>query len=52
MATALMSSGGNWLPLVTRLGSLSFLIIAALLLFWSLRQRRAMSPTENSNRSA
>jgi putative tricarboxylic transport membrane protein len=52
MATGLMSSGGSWLPLVTRPGSLSFLIIAALLLFWSLRQRRAMSPTENSNRSA
>lgn len=41
MVTALMSSGGSWLPLVTRPGSLSFLIIAALLLVWSLRQHSA-----------
>ena len=52
MATGLMSSGGSWLPLLTRPTSLAFLIIATLLLFWSLRQRRAISPTKNSNYSA
>jgi len=52
MVTALMSSGGSWLPLVTRLGSLVFLAIAGLLLFWSLRQRRAMSPGHDANLSA
>lgn len=41
MVTALMSSGGSWLPLITRPGALSFLILAALLLVWLLRQRRA-----------
>ncbi len=40
MVTALMSSGGRWLPLVTRPGSLTFLFIAALLFTWSIRQQR------------
>ncbi|MGC6466657.1 MAG: tripartite tricarboxylate transporter permease [Akkermansiaceae bacterium] len=44
MVAALMSSGGGWAPLLTRPMSLSFLILAGLLLFWSLRQRRAISP--------
>lgn len=44
MVAALMSSGGCWLPLFTRPVSLSFLVIALVLLFWSLRQRRAISP--------
>lgn len=52
MATGLMSSGGSWLPLITRPGALAFLGIAALLLFWSLRQRRAISSTNDSNSSA
>ena len=52
MATGLMSSGGSWLPLITRPGALAFLGIAALLLFWSLRQRRAISTTTDSNSSA
>lgn len=52
MATGLMSSGGSWFPLFTRPGTISFLVIAALLLFWSLRQRRAISPTEDPNPSA
>ena len=52
MATGLMSSGGSWLPLLTRPNSLAFLIIATLLLFWSLRQRNTISPTKNSNSSA
>lgn len=52
MATGLMSSGGSWLPLLNRPGTLAFLVIAGLLLFWSLRQRRAISPTNISNSSA
>jgi putative tricarboxylic transport membrane protein len=52
MASGLMSSGGSWLPLITRPGALAFLGIAALLLFWSLRQRRAISTTTDSNSSA
>lgn len=44
MVAALMSSGGGWMPLFTRPVSLSFLVVAVLLLFWSLRQRRAISP--------
>lgn len=52
MATGLMSSGGSWLPLITRPGALAFLGIAALLLFWSLRQRRAISSTNDPNSSA
>ena len=40
MVTALMSSGGSWLPLVTRPMSLTFLAIAVLLFVWSLRQHR------------
>ena len=44
MVAALMSSGGSWLPLFTRPMSLCFLVVAGLLLFWSLRQRRAISP--------
>ena len=44
MVAALMSSGGSWLPLFTRPMSLSFLVLAGLLLFWSLRQHRAISP--------
>lgn len=44
MVASLMSSGGSWLPLFTRPMSLVFLILAGLLLFWSLRQRRAMTP--------
>ena len=43
MVSALMSSGGEWGPLFTRSVSVSFLIFAMLLLFWSLRQRRANS---------
>jgi len=44
MVAALMSSGGGWAPLFTRPMSLCFLVLAAILLFWSLRQRRAISP--------
>ena len=44
MVAALMSSGGEWAPLVTRPLALLFLVLAMLLLFWSLRQRRAISP--------
>ena len=43
MVTGLMSSGGSWLPLVTRPGSLTFLAIAVLLFVWSLRQQRQAS---------
>ena len=52
MVTAMMSSGGSWLPLVTRPGSLTFLVIAGLLLVWSLRQRRTTPPGEDPNPSA
>ena len=44
MVSALMSSGGGWLPLFTRPMSLCFLVLAGLLLLWSLRQRRTISP--------
>ena len=44
MVAALMSSGGGWAPLFTRPMSLGFLVVAGLLLFWLLRQRRAISP--------
>lgn len=44
MVAALMSSGGGWAPLFTRPMSLCFLVVAGFLLFWSLRQRRAISP--------
>ena len=44
MVAALMISGGGWAPLFTRPMSLCFLVLAAILLFWSLRQRRAISP--------
>ena len=44
VVAALMGSGGSWLPLITRPGSLCFLVLAGLLLFWSLRQRRAITP--------
>lgn len=40
MITGLMSSGGSWWPLVTRPGSLTFLIFAVLLSIWSYRQQR------------
>ncbi len=52
MVTALMSSGGSWLPLVTRPGPLVFLSFSALLLYWSLRQRRAIPPSDDANLSA
>ena len=52
MVAALMSSGGSWLPLLTRPGSLAFLVVAGVLLFWSLRQRRAISPSPENNSSA
>lgn len=52
LVTALMSSGGSWLPLVTSPGSLVFLSIAALLLYWSLYQRRAIAPSDDANSSA
>ncbi len=52
MVTALMSSGGSWLPLVTKPGPLIFLAIAALLLYWSLRQRRATALSDDTNSSA
>jgi putative tricarboxylic transport membrane protein len=51
MVTALMSSGGSWLPLLTRPGSLAFLAIAGLLLFWSLRQRHATPLPDGANLS-
>lgn len=51
MVTALMSSGGSWLPLVTRPGALAFLAIAALLLYWSLRQRRTLPSAGDANLS-
>jgi len=44
MVAALMSSGGSWVPLFARPMSLCFLVLSAILLFWSLRQRRAISP--------
>ena len=40
MVTGLMSSGGSWWPLVTRPGSVSFLIATGVLFAWSLRQHR------------
>ena len=52
MMTALMSSGGSWFPLISRPGSVVFLLVACLLLFWSLRQRRASYPSEKQNSSA
>ena len=52
MVTALMSSGGSWLPLFTRPGAIAFLVIAAVLLFWSLRQRRAIAASDDPNPSA
>jgi putative tricarboxylic transport membrane protein len=42
MVTALMSSGGYWWPLLSRPGALILIAVAALLLGWSLRQRRKL----------
>ncbi len=42
MVTALTSSGGSWLPLFTRPGSLALIVLSGALLYWSLRQRRKM----------
>lgn len=48
MVTAHMSSGGSWWPMLTRPGSLTLVGAAALLLVWSLRQRRKL-PVPDSN---
>ena len=48
MITGLMSSGGSWVPLVTRPGSLIFLIFAALLSVWSIRQQRRLQASSRS----
>lgn len=52
MIAGLMSSGGSWLPLVTRPGALILLAASALLLWWSLRQRRTMESLGPEGESA
>ena len=47
MVTGLMSSGGSWAPLLTRPLSIGLLAIAAVLLWWSLRQRKQNPPTSH-----
>lgn len=42
MVTALMGSGGSWVPLISRPLSLAFLVLASGLLWWSLRRRAAL----------
>ena len=52
MIAGLMSSGGSWLPLVTRPGAVLLLAASGLLLWWSLRQRRTMEALGPEGESA
>lgn len=47
MVTALMGSGGSWMPLFTRPLSLVFLGLAGVLLWWSLKRRAALTASSH-----